>query len=559
MLKSCLNKRYYVFVFLISLYVFSFSLSRIYKEILNIQKDDITFKEEERLIQIAANNKSEKWFCYLILGQKYFNSNIDRSLYYYSEINKYSYIKNHDTYEKECLLLLRKTSYRDALDLIRKYNIYKSKNINKEIENNFEKILKEIDSDKITKTLFVGGYYNLIKEFESLLNPEEDVLIKSLFYLKDYKSIRKNFILKRKENKSLEYYYSRAFANVNDFKTAFNILKDIKTENSRDNYYKYLYGILSNEIKKFDFEWLKDIDNKYYKAKLIENILKKYKLKDKEKIFLYNIAKEDKFIGVKLYHTLSNTLNIKPPLGYKYSVFNLYNKDIYNKNRKLNANTDIFIIKDSLVKEVASLSPYILLNDIMLTEFKDLDSKINTYFKNELPNQGIRLSYKDYTLPVYYRYPTSFYRYVIKYSKECSLDPLLIWSIIREESLFKYETSNAGANGLMQIMPGTFDWIKNKFTLDMGKDKRENNIKAGVYYISYLLQKYKDFEKPYLYAIMAYNAGPGNLDKWIKKSKGLKTLIRNIPYFETERYLYKVFETYTNYIRLYDKEKKSLD
>jgi TP901 family phage tail tape measure protein len=87
-----------------------------------------------------------------------------------------------------------------------------------------------------------------------------------------------------------------------------------------------------------------------------------------------------------------------------------------------------------------------------------------------------------------------------------------ILSMMHTESRFVDGlTSRAGAYGLMQIMPETMKDIADAFGVSV-QDIRNNvelNIKAGVYYFSWLMGQFGDFEK----AVRAYNAGIGRVQK----------------------------------------------
>ncbi|OMD10718.1 phage tail tape measure protein [Paenibacillus odorifer] len=122
-----------------------------------------------------------------------------------------------------------------------------------------------------------------------------------------------------------------------------------------------------------------------------------------------------------------------------------------------------------------------------------------------------------------------------KYAKMNGLDPNLIASIIKQESSFNTNSkSSAGAAGLMQLMPGTAKGLGVKNSYDP-----EQNIAGGTKHFARLVKKYKgDIEL----ALYAYNAGEGNVDKWIKNGQ-----INNIPFKETKEYAPKVLGHYQNF------------
>lgn len=141
---------------------------------------------------------------------------------------------------------------------------------------------------------------------------------------------------------------------------------------------------------------------------------------------------------------------------------------------------------------------------------------------------------------------------------ECSkynIDEYVVFSIIKTESNFKADAlSHKEAIGLMQLTMDTANWCAEK--LDMEKIDKVNlykpeiNIKLGVFYFNYLLEKYNDFDT----AIAAYNAGMGNVEKWLKNSEYSDdaTKIIKTPYNETNLYITKVNNNLKIYKFLYE-------
>jgi|GEM_PF-1650553 len=113
------------------------------------------------------------------------------------------------------------------------------------------------------------------------------------------------------------------------------------------------------------------------------------------------------------------------------------------------------------------------------------------------------------------------------------VSPALIHAVIQAESGYdKNAVSKAGAVGLMQIMPRTGRYIADlmglEFNIDMLVDPYYN-INMGTFYLSRLMQRFELNN-----AIAAYNAGEGNVSKWI--AQGLET----IPFPETRTYVRRV-------------------
>lgn len=153
-------------------------------------------------------------------------------------------------------------------------------------------------------------------------------------------------------------------------------------------------------------------------------------------------------------------------------------------------------------------------------------------------------------------YPKKYLEYVEKYSKQYNIDSLLIFSIIKAESNFKPDAkSSSGAKGLMQLMEATANEIADKIEEPIESRNLydpEKNIMLGTKYYSELLEKYN---YNMLLALTAYNAGIGNVNKWITdriiKSDGSN--IENIPYKETNMYVRKIIRNYKMYKKIYNK------
>lgn len=143
-----------------------------------------------------------------------------------------------------------------------------------------------------------------------------------------------------------------------------------------------------------------------------------------------------------------------------------------------------------------------------------------------------------------------------KYSEENGLDRYLVYAVIKAESNFNPNVkSNADARGLMQLMEETAversNVIDNEDVEAYDLYDPETNIKLGTSYLSYLLNLY---DGNTVLAIIAYNAGLGNVQQWIKdgviQSDGSD--IENIPFKETENYVRKILRDYQMYLKIYE-------
>jgi soluble lytic murein transglycosylase len=137
-----------------------------------------------------------------------------------------------------------------------------------------------------------------------------------------------------------------------------------------------------------------------------------------------------------------------------------------------------------------------------------------------------------------------------------NVDAALIAAVIYEESKFQDQTSHAGARGLMQITPGTAEYIAAKsggIAFEQGDlASPQINIAYGAWYLRYLLDKYETND---LAAIAAYNAGEGTVDGWIATAGGLESFgERDIGFPETRAYVDGVMDHRAAYRKHYDDE-----
>lgn len=140
-----------------------------------------------------------------------------------------------------------------------------------------------------------------------------------------------------------------------------------------------------------------------------------------------------------------------------------------------------------------------------------------------------------------------------RYAKENNLDKSLVAALIYQESRYKADAvSTSGATGLMQLMPDTARWIAGQIDETYSKAKLkepEYNIRMGTYYLGYLSKKY---DGDLRLILAAYNAGPGNVDTWLKNDKYAKAgELIIIPFAETKNYVDNVLRMQKVYQRLY--------
>ncbi len=135
-----------------------------------------------------------------------------------------------------------------------------------------------------------------------------------------------------------------------------------------------------------------------------------------------------------------------------------------------------------------------------------------------------------------------------EYSKEYNVTQRLALSIAREESHFDPDlVSWAGAKGLMQVMNSTGRWIAGKLGVKKFKPSKlyypRLNIRMGCWYLDHLCRRFKGIRDSNLLAMASYNAGPGNVSRWLKSfdgQGGFEEMIESWHLSETRFYIKKV-------------------
>jgi len=136
------------------------------------------------------------------------------------------------------------------------------------------------------------------------------------------------------------------------------------------------------------------------------------------------------------------------------------------------------------------------------------------------------------------------------------VDPAMVYAIARQESAFNPRAvSSAGARGLMQLMPATAKRTAQRFGVgfDLNRlvDDPAYNAKLGSAHLGELME---DWKGSYILAFASYNAGGGNVKKWIdaygdprKPQVDVVDWVERIPFYETRNYVQRVMENLTVY------------
>jgi soluble lytic murein transglycosylase len=163
---------------------------------------------------------------------------------------------------------------------------------------------------------------------------------------------------------------------------------------------------------------------------------------------------------------------------------------------------------------------------------------------------------------VYAGYP------MIDLPPQSTIDPALALAVIRQESSFDPgAVSDAGARGLMQLMPATAEGVADQLGIShsqtMLTSDPDHNMRLGTAYLSELLGGQGG---SYVRAIAAYNAGPSRVYRWVEEygdptAPGADVIdwIEQIPYSETRNYVQRVLEALVVYRMLQGIQTARLD
>jgi soluble lytic murein transglycosylase-like protein len=204
------------------------------------------------------------------------------------------------------------------------------------------------------------------------------------------------------------------------------------------------------------------------------------------------------------------SMNLSPVLCYKF----------FNNSKQV-----ILYLAFILIILFSVISPLITYGDIY--KYKDKNGVM--HFTNIRSDVRYTLYIKEAM-----ENPDAFitkYDIIIKAASEkFSMEPSLVKAVIKAESGFDHTAvSSKGAQGLMQLMPGTAEELE----VDDPYNP-EKNIFGGTKYLSKMMEKYNSDVK---LALAAYNAGPDNVDKY----KGVP------PFKETNTFIDRVMKYYDQY------------
>jgi soluble lytic murein transglycosylase len=182
--------------------------------------------------------------------------------------------------------------------------------------------------------------------------------------------------------------------------------------------------------------------------------------------------------------------------------------------------------------------------------------------RNEMYDRSINAAERTVQLHDFnLRYPAPYRESMQENLHKHGLEEAWVYGLMRQESRFAAQAkSDAGAIGLMQIMPDTARWVARQIGMKGYRKglihQMDVNIKLGTYYMKTVSHQFAD--NPVL-ASAAYNAGPTRAKQWCD-SKPLEgaIYIETIPFDETRDYVKKVMSNTVYYSKLFGQSSQSL-
>ena len=375
----------------------------------------------------------------------------------------------------------------------------------------------------IGKSLFYKGrdvdaidVFNLTKSFST----KED-LSESYFYLlwphlinKDYKAMRgvieKNALEKNFEklDPKAQYWVAFAFLKTNDTKKAITYFNKIISTSP----YSF-YSIIS----------LKELGKQNNGALAETEILAKL------------VSKDD-----PIEYSLEKTSNKLKDALKRLAVWNKLANDRF---ATLEMRYIQSLSKDDTFKEVEfakTVTPqahkeFLIMNLIRLLNSQKKYISSFKVFQESLEQNSLTLNYKL----IKFIFPLNYFD-IIKKNAD-NLDPLIIISLIRQESAFNPEAkSGVGAKGLMQLMPATAKRFNKRLRVShLGNP--EINVSIGSKYLKVLINR---FDGNLIFALASYNAGENRIDRWRKeifRNDDPMATIESIPFEETRNYVKLIY------------------
>lgn len=358
------------------------------------------------------------------------------------------------------------------------------------------------------------------------------------------------------------FYKKRKFDNDTE-RVAKELLKFSNSDASEYLFQRAFENYLEGKIRK-SVEILQNLvdllpkENDYHQAALF-SLIKMGKINKEEK----ELAKSELLTFSKYGYYGYRLRNGEPPKIEAESQFiPPYIQDPLPKSRIYKSN---LLIESGLVEEAVSELEYVISKDekpeylwqLALTASKGMIypksvRAVRRLYPNAYTSEGDKIPKQAWEM----LYPLPYYQEFQKIAEEKNISLILLFSMARQESLFdRKAVSRANAMGIIQLIPTTASLAAKKANVSFNSKEQlfdvEYNLRLGS---TYFLSVYQNLDKNLVFALGAYNAGPGNMQNWRNRENNPRDediFIESIPFKETRSYIKRILNNIYEYERIY--------
>lgn len=395
--------------------------------------------------------------------------------------------------------------------------------------------------------------------------------------LAGFEGLLRDFIAKYPNDEQASFFswlLARSFIRNADFSSARPIIEK-SISDSPDGKYSdhlrfWLYRMLMNEGKKADaMSVLSDMTDKNpdssYTWSLLDSVSSSATHEDLLSAFENCSADKCRMLYHALLTVKENDIDKTVARWKKYSIGN---RQPYTQ---IESSISSFSLSSDYESNLKALKKYFAVGDTdsisrelsLLPDDEDVKTDMHTaiaYFSEKFGFyhrsafstlqlfKAAKISVNFFLMdPVTIRrlYPAAYFDCMKSVAQKHGFDLPTLYAILRAESLYNHQAlSPAGAVGLMQIMPATARGIARELSIESYDLKDPcTSIDFGAHYFKKLGKMYNGKIE---LMIAAYNAGSGNVAKWMEKhpSDDLHFFIEQIPFDETRYYMLRTKKNY---------------
>jgi hypothetical protein len=412
-----------------------------------------------------------------------------------------------------------------------------------------------------TSSLYKTGLLRASRSVKSL-SKETLEIEKRLILLEDC-------IEKQKGLKSLFTFYKKSNLEKDCLRVAFELLPFLDDDAS-EYIFKNAYSSLLDGRKRECFSMLKKLrellpnDNDYHQSALFSLIKLKSLDKKEEEKEIRELLSSSKYgyYGYRLrngeFPQCNSSSQILPP----YISPELYKGRVLKSSLLLDSGLleeSIFELEETLKENESNELLWLLALTASKAEYYPKSVRaVRKIYKTAFSEDGDKIPKQVWMMI----YPLPFEESFKKVAKNNDLLPVVLYSIARQESLFdKNAISRANALGIVQLLPSTAKMVAKQnsipfYTNDSLFDP-EFNLELGA---KYFLSLNKRFDEKLYLALASYNAGPGNVSKWLQRQNNPQDeelFIESIPFKETRSYVKRIINNIYEYKRIYPEIEKN--